>query len=320
MVNGRADKLPEAVIREASLWFVRLGAEEAGAADTAAWRRWLQASPAHQAAWDRVECLGRQFGQVDPHAGIAALDQPRSRGRRQALKALSLALGAGGLTAAGLQWQTWTAALSTRVGERRSVTLDDGSILTLNTDSAADVRFDAGQRLVILRRGELHVASHPDARQPPRPLRVVTPMGQVTALGTCYTVRLLDGQAWTAVSEGAVRIEPANGAADAARTIEAGFSAYFDRVLVQPARPAPHAAAWVQGALYADNMRLDDFIAELGRHRSGRIACDPAVAALRISGSFPLGDSDRILAAVERALPVRVERYTRYWVTLRARP
>ena len=58
---------------------------------------------------------------------------------------------------------------------------DDGSILTLNTDSAADVRFDAGQRLVILRRGELHVASHPDARQPPRPLRVVTPMGQVTA-------------------------------------------------------------------------------------------------------------------------------------------
>lgn len=153
MVNGRADKLPEAVIREASLWFVRLGAEEAGAADTAAWRRWLQASPAHQAAWDRVECLGRQFGQVDPHAGIAALDQPRSRGRRQALKALSLALGAGGLTAAGLQWQTWTAALSTRVGERRSVTLDDGSILTLNTDSAADVRFDAGQRLVILRRG-----------------------------------------------------------------------------------------------------------------------------------------------------------------------
>ncbi|MCB7479630.1 hypothetical protein LG345_15375, partial [Lactiplantibacillus plantarum] len=69
-----------------------------------------------------------------------------------------------------------------------------------------------------------------------------------------------------------------------------------------------------------DNMRLDDFIAELGRHRSGRIACDPSVAALRISGSYPLGDSDRILAAVERALPVRVERYTRYWVTLRATP
>ena len=123
-------RLSDEVIREASLWFVRLGADDAGAADTAAWRRWVDASPQHRAAWDRVEQLGRQFGQVDRQAGIAALDRPRSRGRRQALKVLSLALGAGGLAAAGLQWQTWTAALSTRVGERRSVALDDGSVLT----------------------------------------------------------------------------------------------------------------------------------------------------------------------------------------------
>jgi transmembrane sensor len=133
----------------------------------------------------------------------------------------------------------------------------------------------------------------------------------VTALGTRYTVRLLDGQAWTAVTEGAVRIQPIHANAEAAETVHAGFSAYFDGGAVQPARPAPHAAAWVQGALYADNMRLDDFIDELGRHRPGRLACDPA---------FPLGDTDRILAAVERALPVQAQRYTRYWVTLRARP
>jgi len=320
VVSGQVGRLSDEVIREASLWFVRLGADDAGAADTAAWRRWVDASPQHRAAWDRVEQLGRQFGQVDRQAGIAALDRPRSRGRRQALKVLSLALGAGGLAAAGLQWQTWTAALSTRVGERRSVALDDGSVLTLNTDSAADVRFTATERLVILRRGELHLASRPDARQPPRPLRVVTPQGQVTALGTRYTVRLLDGQAWTAVTEGAVRIQPIHANAEAAETVPAGFSAYFDGGTVQPARPAPHAAAWVQGALYADNMRLDDFIDELGRHRPGRLACDPAVAGLRISGSFPLGDTDRILAAVERALPVQAQRYTRYWVTLRARP
>lgn len=319
MVSGRTGRLPEDVIREASLWFVRLGTDDVCAADTAAWRRWLEASPQHRAAWDRVEQLGRQFGQVDRQAGIAVLDRPRSSSRRQALKVLSLALGAGGLTAAGMQWQTWTAALSTRVGERRSVTLDDGSVLTLNTDSAADVHFSGSERLVILRRGELHLASHADARQPARPLRVATPMGQVTALGTRYTVRLLDGQAWTAVTEGAVRIQPADGGAEAASTVRAGLAAYFDRSVVQPARPSPHGAAWVQGALYADNMRLDDFIDELGRHRPGRLACDPAVAGLRISGSFPLGDTDRILAAVERALPVRTERFTRYWVVLRAR-
>ena len=55
----------------------------------------------------------------------------------------------------------------------------------------------------------------------------------------------------------------------------------------RPSGPAMHEDAWLQGALYADNMRLDAFIAELGRYRRGRLACDPAVAGLRISGSFP---------------------------------
>ncbi|KAG1059180.1 hypothetical protein G6F40_018182 [Rhizopus arrhizus] len=64
-------------------------------------------------------------------------------------------------------------------------------------------------------------------------------------------------------------------------------------------------------------MRLDAFVDELSRYRKGRLVCDPAVAGLRISGSFPLGDTDRVLAAVERALPVRADRYTRYWVVLR---
>lgn len=55
--------LPESVIRAASEWFVRLGAEEAGAADEAAWRDWLAADARHRRAWERVEALGRQFGQ-----------------------------------------------------------------------------------------------------------------------------------------------------------------------------------------------------------------------------------------------------------------
>ncbi|WZB64613.1 hypothetical protein WJ970_28925 [Achromobacter xylosoxidans] len=56
-----------------------------------------------------------------------------------------------------------------------------------------------------------------------------------------------------------------------------------------------------------------------GATGAARLACDPYVAGLRISGSFPLADTDRALAAVERALPVQVLRYTRYWVVLRGR-
>ncbi|MGO4399647.1 FecR domain-containing protein [Achromobacter sp. PAB15] len=316
--TGRVE-LPPAVIREASNWFVRLGAEEATPTDGAACRRWIDADPLHRLAWERVEMLGRQFGQVDPQAGLAALDRLPSRGRRQALKALSLVLGAGGLAAAGLPWRAWSADFTTSVGERRVATLADGTVLSLNTDSAADVQFDGLLRQIVLRRGELHIASHADPHAPARPLVVATPLGRITALGTRFVVRLLDDEAWVAVTDGAVRIEPISGGAGAARVVDSGAGTHFDARAVQAARPAPHADDWVQGALYADAMRLDAFVDALSRHRKGRLVCDPAVAGLRISGSYPLGDTDRILAAVERALPVRVDRFTRYWVTIRPR-
>lgn len=311
--------LPESVIRAASEWFVRLGAEEAGAADEAAWRDWLAADARHRRAWARVEALGRQFGQVQARAGLAALERPASGGRRRALKILSLAAGTGGLTAAGLPWRAWTSDLSAGIGQTRVATLDDGSLLTLNTGSAADVRFSDALRLIVLRQGELHIATYRDAMTPARPLAVDTPMGRVLALGTRYLVRLHDDRVRVVVNDGAVRIEPAAAGAAGACRLEAGEGAWFDARAARPSGPAMHEDAWLQGALYADNMRLDAFIAELGRYRRGRLACDPAVAGLRISGSFPLADTDRALAAVERALPVQVLRYTRYWVVLRGR-
>lgn len=68
--------------------------------------------------------------------------------------------------------------------------------------------------------------------------------------------------------------------------------------------------------LVASQMRLADFLAELGRYRHGQLGCSEQVADLRISGSYPLDDSERILQMLEVALPVRVRRFTRYWVTV----
>ena len=89
-----------------------------------------------------MEALGRQFGQVQARAGLAALERPAWRPPPR-LKILSLAAGTGGLTAAGLPWRAWTSDLSAGIGQTRVATLDDGSLLTLNTGSAADVRYDA---------------------------------------------------------------------------------------------------------------------------------------------------------------------------------
>lgn len=77
-----------------------------------------------------------------------------------------------------------------------------------------------------------------------------------------------------------------------------------------------NVGAWVDGMLVASQMRLADFLAELGRYRHGQLGCSERVADLRISGSYPLDDSERILQMLEVALPVRVRRFTRYWVTV----
>jgi transmembrane sensor len=79
------------------------------------------------------------------------------------------------------------------------------------------------------------------------------------------------------------------------------------------------SGAWVDGMLVASRMRLADFLDELSRYRRGRLQCDARVANLLISGTYPLADSERILDMLERALPVRVQRFTRYWVNVQAR-
>ncbi|MNP16292.1 fec operon regulator FecR [compost metagenome] len=68
--------------------------------------------------------------------------------------------------------------------------------------------------------------------------------------------------------------------------------------------------------LVADDWRLGDFIAQLQRYRSGHLGCDPAVAALRISGAFHLGNTDTVLDNLTSTLPVRIRRFSRYWVSV----
>ena len=76
--------------------------------------------------------------------------------------------------------------------------------------------------------------------------------------------------------------------------------------------------AWTEGMIIANGMRLHDFLAELARYRRGRLSCDPAIANLRVSGTYPLADTDLVLTTLPSTLPVEIHFLTRYWVTIRA--
>lgn len=290
------------------------------------------AHPSHHAAWERIESMQRRVAAVPAALAAPALGaalRAESGARRAVLRSSAAVLGIGALA-----WWGWRqpirqellADLRTGVGEQRALTLSDGSSLALNTRTAVDVFFGASQRLLTLRAGEILVQTAPDPRAgggaTARPFLVDTAHGRIRALGTRFLARTDDDATRVTVLEKAVEIRPgAASGGDAEVVLQAGQQLRFGRGgfegRVLPADVA--ADAWQHGSLLANDMPLAELLAELGRYRSGVLGCDPAIVDLRISGAFPVPDTDRALAVLAAGLPVRIESRTRYWVRVMPR-
>lgn len=320
--GGAQEAIDPAAARVAADWFSRWSCGTFGDSERNAWMTWRASHPAHEHAWQQVEAVSQRFGLLLPEAGMAALDRNNAGiRRRQVLRALGL----GGVFV-GAGWQVWqrtplqdlSADYRSATGERREVTLADGTQLMLNTSSAVDVHVSSQERRITLRHGEIQVVTAPDRYR--RPLIVATRFGQLLPIGTRFLVRQDEDSVSLTVLEGAVQMRPVARAPVSAPSslVRAGQSAVLDRRGASPPAPACDSAdAWSQGMLVADGMRLSVFAAELSRYRRGVLTCDPAVADLRLSGAFSLDDTDSALASATRALPVRIESITRFWIRLR---
>jgi len=314
---GRALEDPDRrALREAAAWHTRLhGSPQA--ADQQAWQDWHAAHPAHQRAWQRVQAVSAQLARIPAPLGRQALAGPAAApapSRRALLRNAGAVLGAGAAAWVGwhaLPWRAWQATHHTALGERRELQLPDGSALALDTATAVDVAFGADARLLRLHAGRILVATQPDPQG--RPFRVQTPQGEVLALGTRFSVQIGANSTQVAVQEKAVRLLPAHGAP---RDLRAGEQARFSADAADAAEPAElSAASWRDGGLIALDMPLGRLVEEeLARYRPGVLLCAPEVAHLRVSGAFPLDDTDRALAALAAAFPVQVRYRTRYWV------
>ncbi|RYF22132.1 MAG: DUF4880 domain-containing protein [Comamonadaceae bacterium] len=323
--------LEPAVARAAADWFTLLCSGEATAAEQARWRQWHDAHADHARAWQHLQAITGALPGLNA-GGVAYRTlhgAPPVAARRRLLGVLAgvgTAAGAGWLATRTPQWQQMAADYSSGTGERRRHTLPDGTDLLLGTRSAVALHFDAAARRVLLLQGEaLFTTGHPAGELGARPFIVDTAEGSVRALGTRFTVRQGAAQTHVAVFEGAVEIRPWGAAlGDAPLRLAAGQAATFDRTRWQaPAAAGERDAAWSRGQLWVDNQRLDDFLAELGRYRTGWLRAAPDVAGLRFSGVFPLGepaDTDAVLAMLPNSLPVQVRWRTRWWAVVEAAP
>ena len=274
-------------------------------------KRHLQRAGSATQAWQQLQT---QHEHLPPamHATLLRACVQANAPRRHAVKTLALLLACGASLYAVERrspWRGWMADYHTGINQRRVVALNDGTQLTLNTNSAVNIVYSGEQRRIELLAGEIFIATAKDAAQ--RPFFVSTPHGSLQALGTRFTVRLHGQYASAGVLEGAVAVL----AGDSAQCLllRPGEGAHFDGTGCHRQALAPYGGPWLNGMLVARDMRLADFLAELSRYSEQPLACAPAIAGLRVSGSYPLADIGAILDAVSASLQLRRNTITRFW-------
>ncbi|OZI71411.1 FecR domain-containing protein [Bordetella genomosp. 12] len=315
--------LPEKVTMQAVRWLVALQAADANEQTHRAWMQWRGECADHEMAWRHIERVGGQLrGSHAPLLSETLVRAGQKRtSRRQALKVLSISmLSATGAWTLGqtVLWQRWRADYSADVGEQRRIALPDGTDMLINSGSAVDVQFSQDERLVRLVAGEVFVSSAVDPQSVStgrsRPLIVQTDQGRVQALGTQFAVRQLEAETAVSILEGAVAIMPVN-ATSGRQVFQRGEQVQFGRTAISSVTALRATdLAWSTGMLIARDMPLPAFLSELSRYRHGWLQCDPSLNELKISGIYPLRDSDRVLEMVAATHHLELRRRSKYWV------
>lgn len=307
--------LDRALLEEAADLLMRLQSGEHPQAAEQAIAQWRQRSDRHEYAWQCAERVIHSFRQVPREIGRTTLSRLPQSERRRVLQMLGIAAVAGPLGLALWReqpWAEWSADLQTATGEQRTYTLADGTRLVLNTASAVNVSFDGTQRHLHLLRGEIMVTTGDDSLR--RPFRVSSADGSIRPIGTRYAVRLEHGATHVAVFEGAVEITTRH---DRSLRLAAGEQLRFSANVLEGTHALDaNAGLWERGMLLAQDMRLTDWVAEIGRYRRGVLRCSERIAELRVAGAFPLTDTEAALDMLTRTRPVRVRRLSNYWVSL----
>lgn len=287
------------VAMEALEWFVRMRDENATAKDRRAFQVWLDQDPAHAAALARAEALWKRFDIVKPEIEQLRRSQ-RTFSRRNVI--LGSAAGLIGATALYVRGRDdLFADHTTGVGERRTVSLADGSAVELGSYSALSVDFTPAARRVRLHRGQGFF----DVRKDPTPFSVDAAGGTVQALGARFDVKHFDGEVTTVVSENAVTVS----GSFPAMKVEQGWQASFTSNGQAALAPADLAVteAWRRDQIIFQDVALRRVLAEIERYRRGRIVLtDRRLGDIPVTAIFSSKQLDNALLTLANTLPIRL--------------
>jgi transmembrane sensor len=344
---------------EAGAWLIRLDGDEPPTAEERdTLREWLSRSPAHReelrsiaAFWGKMNVLtelavplGKPDSDVHP-AGDKVSRRSIFARPQLGIAAAAVFLGLSVLIATHVQRESVIAGnglYATAVGQRQTITMADGSIIQLNTNSQVQVEYSERYRNVRLLQGEGYFTV---AKNPVRPFRVYAGTGRVEAVGTAFAVYLKDNEINVTVTQGRVALaaldsaialssdtmgtdaegavpgehyDHALGTLDAGQrttirtlviTEDAVAQSVVEPIETVDASELSRLLSWRRGLLIFAGDPLEHVVAEISRYSPVTVEIvDPKLKAIRIGGQFRAGDVDAMLDALQANFHMRVIR------------
>lgn len=275
----------------AARWFARMHSGEATREDRQAFEAWLAQDPEHgrhyrnlgvfwDATLDIPEDRLRSLMAPPPAASIPAM---AATGRSQLSRRLFMGL-AGGcalalIATAGLSfWRDpvrYQAEFATAQGERRQISLPDGSLIDLNTATRLTVKLQDSRREVLLHQGEALFTVSSD---PQRSFVVDGGLGTVSVTGTRFNVRHEPAQMQVVVESGSVRVRSGHWWNAQTHDLVAGQGIGLGDgpgLGVPYAVNASNALAWQRGKIIFENQPLAQAVKEVNRYLERPLLLEP---------------------------------------------
>lgn len=295
----------EDIDRRAAAWAARLDRGPFSGADQLAFDAWVSKDTRHLGAFARARAVALHTRQAAALQGTTAVERPELA--RRSLLAAGVAVGM--LSGVGLAAAYWRRSqrLDTARGEVRAETLDDGSVVTLNTQSRVSVRYTRSVREVFLMYGE---ALFEVAVDPVRPF-VMRAAGAVltTYDGSFLLKRLNQAPLEVVALAGSLHMRMGR---DQAQMLAANQLVRFGGNETSSPRPLGLATdrilAWRDGKVEFHDASLERAAAEFARFSGAPIElADRQVAEMKITGLFEANDSAAFARAAARSLNLRAE-------------
>ncbi len=341
-----------AIAEEAAEWFVAWREASPSKAGKARFAEWLAESPVHVEEYLAIAQIYGALPNVDPRS-VSDVDAfvdntvVALHGSSAAVERVGDPAPAVGVPRSGRPWVGWSLAAgflvavvsagffyigtirnatieyTTGLGEQRSILLDDGSMVSLNTESGMAVVYTEEERRITLTHGEALFDVEEDID---RPFWVETGAALIRVTGTQFNVYAQDGSTAVTVIEGTVEVAPRaspaartttspeenQGAAGEVAKLEVGDQAVVrsDSVAIAATKieNLEPVTAWTDRRLVFSETPLSEIVNEFNRYNHQRLILDDdTVATLEVSGVFSTHDPESLILFLERIADVDVE-------------